>query len=611
MQKHLSIIGILLLLSTLIPPLAQADTHTATNCEETGAGSIGSLATPIAADTDATVNIIWPGCTGGSSGHWTAPVSYTIHANATLVTLTAAGDTSIGGGDQTIIFDDYDSENPLFTFNTNATTTAVVRLTGFTIKGGTSAGMANPKADGVISIGGHSRNFRLDHVTVDGQTYSPVTPNSLIQFTNHVTGVIDHSIIRVHSVGNGVRVFYEDYNGGSQDDAFAAVTGAGGLDAIVMEDNVVTSNSQNAVVNDCFKGGKMVVRFNDLTSVGVQTHSTSTFGRGCRATEVYLNHFLPPSDPTDHPVGAAVFTNSGTAIVFGNQFDSPSGYNHLQRILAARYVPDEYNELKVPEGWGFSGGTPVTGVVNTSSTMNTVTWVSGTQFNTSWGSRAIIINGTSYKTSSIASATSLTLTADPGNQSSKTYIVGSNWDGNTDITGYPSLDQACRGAGDLLSGDFPTRMNGMLDPSMTNAWPNQALEPCYNFLNTTFAAQPGFPNADDADGGANNAVKDRDYFLTDNTNCVSGMGCTAGVGSGTTLPTTCTLNTGFWKTNVGAWRTATPVKGVAYAGQGVLYRCVSTNTWSAYYTPLTYPHPLISDTPAGGPAPAATGVMIR
>ena len=31
---------------------------------------------------------------------------------------------------------------------------------------------------------------------------------------------------------------------------------------------------------------------------------------------------------------------------------------------------------------------------------------------------------------------------------------------------------------------------------------------------------------------------------------------------------------------------------------GVLYKCTATNTWSVYYTPYDYPHPLRSGDPA-------------
>lgn len=81
----------------------------------------------------------------------------------------------------------------------------------------------------------------------------------------------------------------------------------------------------------------------------------------------------------------------------------------------------------------------------------------------------------------------------------------------------------------------------------------------------------------------------------------------AGVGCGTTLPGTCTSGkSGFWKTNqsctnltdyVGASPT-TPIS-------GTLYKCTATNTWTEYYTPYTYPHPLRGES-ADETAPTVT-----
>lgn len=63
---------------------------------------------------------------------------------------------------------------------------------------------------------------------------------------------------------------------------------------------------------------------------------------------------------------------------------------------------------------------PIAGVVNTTTSGFTVTWVSGTKFNLAW-TGTITINAVPYTIATVASATSLTLTTDPGNQSSKAY----------------------------------------------------------------------------------------------------------------------------------------------------------------------------------------------
>ena len=91
-------------------------------------------------------------------------------------------------------------------------------------------------------------------------------------------------------------------------------------------------------------------------------------------------------------------------------------------------------------------------------------------------------------------------------------------------------------------------------------------------------------------------TEDRDYF-SDKFATFNG---TSGVGCGTLAarPATCTTGVGYRATNqsctdtsgmVGR-RPSTPIS-------GTLYKCTAPNTWTAYYTPYQYPHPL------SGPAP--------
>jgi len=71
---------------------------------------------------------------------------------------------------------------------------------------------------------------------------------------------------------------------------------------------------------------------------------------------------------------------------------------------------------------------------------------------------------------------------------------------------------------------------------------------------------------------------------------------TAGMGCGTLedRPKNCREGVGYWVTD----QLCSKIPSGSYGREpttpisGILYRCTSTNTWTAYYTPYTYPHPL-------------------
>lgn len=85
------------------------------------------------------------------------------------------------------------------------------------------------------------------------------------------------------------------------------------------------------------------------------------------------------------------------------------------------------------------------------------------------------------------------------------------------------------------------------------------------------------------------SVTENSNWWNYNAACTSAA-CTAGLGRGTTAPTgTCTTGTGYWVSP-----TPTPTASSAVIQASTLYKCTSTNTWTAYYTPYVYPHPLSS-----------------
>jgi hypothetical protein len=66
---------------------------------------------------------------------------------------------------------------------------------------------------------------------------------------------------------------------------------------------------------------------------------------------------------------------------------------------------------------------------------------------------------------------------------------------------------------------------------------------------------------------------------------------TAGVGVGVVgnRPATCTTGVAYWATDEGEWWADNP------GADGRLYKCTATDTWTLYYTPFEYPHPLTGD----------------
>jgi hypothetical protein len=156
----------------------------------------------------------------------------------------------------------------------------------------------------------------------------------------------------------------------------------------------------------------------------------------------------------------------------------------------------------------------------------------------------------------------------------------------------PCMDGAGRGKGDLVTGNaFPNIINSATG---TTAWPRQALVPIYAWANS-YTPVPQESN-DHYFTGDSVTQNNRDYYLElpnfDNSATFDG---TAGVGQGllSARPATCTPSVAYWATD-----------------QNTLYQCQAGSTWSAYYTPFAYPHPLISGQTSGtAPAPPTNVVV--
>jgi len=165
-----------------------------------------------------------------------------------------------------------------------------------------------------------------------------------------------------------------------------------------------------------------------------------------------------------------------------------------------------------------------------------------------------------------------------------TGTTGTVWDGTGSPGAYPCLDQPGRGAGDLLSGTFSSIINTRTGNA---AQVIQALSPIYVWSNSLDPAGFDPIHIVDVSASSNMVAANRDYYQQFGTYGEAGtFNGTAGVGEGllSARPSTCTAGPGGNTPGVGYWATDTQT----------LYVCTATNTWSTYYQPYTYPHPLQS-----------------
>jgi hypothetical protein len=327
------------------------------------------------------------------------------------------------------------------------------------------------------------------------------------------------------------------------DGSWAADTAFGSNQFMFAEDNVISGLTRYGTAQDCNAGGRFVWRYNRMTAASLQTHPTGGAGRGrgCRAAEIYGN--LYNNAGLTESLLNVFFISSGTAMVWGNTFPDPSEFKHFLTVHSMRGNNSTYPQAATPDGWGYCG----------------------TAF-----------NGT-----------------------------GSNWDGNSSAsTGYPCLDQPGRGKGDLLTGSFPNTRNSPTGCTAGSpcGWPRQALEPIYMWRNP-FTPMPGWGGSL-VGGDWGGVAPNRDWYADEGASCAAGSpACATGVGVGTRAqrPTNCTVGTAWWSTDQGGdWNHAN-----TSANDGTLDKCTATNTWTnAFYTPYTYPHPLVTGTtpPVSTPA---------
>jgi hypothetical protein len=482
--------------------------------------------------------------TGTQQVSATFTTSVTIQGAGAISSTTGGASTT--GADQTAITDELtNSGASMIVLAANSPNS--LRITGIALLNDDS-GLGTSAV--LLYIGGTSTALRVDHCHLNVNNQGLYVDGSL-------NGVADHDYFTSDSGSLTNDVAFHNgqgWNGTSGSNSFGSFADTehwGSSEFFFVED----SQFYNGSVSDAHDGARYVFRHNTVTGTGASAQQMYWHGvtpdpvAGGRAAEVYDNNFIQAGN-NSNPTASL---NSGTMLYWGNTVTGGWG-NALQIAYNSRTTPVgtggnvNYNYSATPNGWGYCG----------------------------------------------------TAAGGP-----------TNWDSNTNsASGYACIMQPGRGAGDLLTGSaFPNIVNSTTG---TIAWPHEALSPIYVW-NNTWTPQYYTSNSligNQVGGSAGALVSDNEeYFQQFGSLAESGsFSGKVGVGQGSLPPTNSSAYTNAPNCTAGTDPVTSGVApGVGYwdTTNNTLYVCTATNTWTAYYTPYTYPNPLTNGSnPSPPPTPA-------
>lgn len=599
----------MLLLALAVP--CWAGTYTAASCNQSDVNAVINGPTHTAVDGD-TIMIPAGSCT------WTASLAITKN-----ITIQGAGSpnstaSTFGAGSLGTVITDNIASNPLFTAQISYSSGALFRLSTVDIEpGSSSTALASPIQIAGTCTSSECPNIRIDNIgfgltTQWSESGNGAQAETMIRVDN-VFGVLDHNTLPSGSGSSFANVGDSAYLGvgGWGDNSWAQPDTWGSANLLYMENNVLYSSQW--IVDDEFPpvggsegGGRYAGRFNHVVCQGClgiwSAHGLDTSGRprSMRQIEAYGNTIGCTTS------GCNMITSGrgGTNITFGNTATAASGtwWNTVEG-------PNIYRNVYAPSYWNYCGGLnsldPWDTIDNTVYYTGTMT-TSGsgvltmTDTSKSWTTNQLAPSGAPYSVydttqgfvSEVASNTSDTITV-------QSPISESGWTGFNNGDSYEIIratvcvDQFGRGQGNYVSGTTPSPATAM----------NEALDPTYEWDDTVASLLHG----NIGPGGTARIIANRDWY-TDGSNGApqaqtsptSPFNGSSGVGFGSLAnrPTTCTKGVGYFATDQGNWNTS----GNGF-GQGELFVCTATNTWSLYYTPYAYPHPLAQGTAKVTPAP--------
>jgi hypothetical protein len=451
-------------------------------------------------------------------------------------------------------------------------------------------------------------NLRLDHLTVPSSWAGIGISDNMFASVANVFGVADHNTVGDVRPSSGYLDFLNIGHGSWQgvgawgDNSWASAGTFGTAQSFYLENNtfafVIATDTD---IGDATGGGaRLVCRFNNFNPEhqfgACAGHGTDTTGRarGVRQWEAYDNTIVCSDS------GCGGFPGrSGVGISFGNVITNSGGsFNGLAQLDAQRrWRIDSWGTCDGTSAWDTNDGTVyysgTIGSVSNDGTNYTVT-ASGSP---GWTTNQWAPAGNAYSFHDVTRNFGFEIGSNTANAftSHSSCLGGSCGDAPVATDSFQILrSTACL--------DQPAHSGGLLvkDSSGTNGIPvlvstgnpgpvNQGLDPTYEAADTIPAGSKLITS--------NNVslIANRDWYQESvnqaaQTSPTSPFNGTSGTGHGTLAnrPATCTPRVGYWATDQGNWNQS------GSGGQGELFVCTATNTWTLYYTPYIYPHPLIA-----------------
>jgi hypothetical protein len=629
-MRKLSAVILFIFCLTLTPTARSQGTYTAASCSQSDVNKIINGPTHVAVNGDI-INIPAGSCV------WTAGITVPGGIGISIIG-SGTPNTSpgtVGAGTSTTIITDQTSSTGLFlmnpTFGNSLSRISLLEL----IPSSSRTGNNSPiNVIGKCTSSG-CPNLRLDNLTVPAAWSGVGISDATFAVVANMFGVADHNTIGGGSGGGGngvdfINVAHGNWMGvGSWgDNSWASPDTFGTNQEFYLENNNFISGfgTDTDRYGPIFGGGRYACRYNSFSnpsgSSDCTNHGTDTIGRtrGARQAELYGN--TTTCGTTTNLCNTIFGFRSAVGIIWGNSF---TGFSNTY------FTVDPQRRWRPDSPWGnCDGNSPWDtndGVTYHSGTIGSVTsanpnYVLNNSDTMGWSPiNKWVPNGAPYSFWNVTRGNGFEINASTAN--SITVFDGA-FDG---LFGIPvpqagdtyqilratvCMDQPTRGAGLLVEGgDGTLSTEGHLNPilvSTGNPGPvNEALDPTYEF------ADSGTPGHGQVGSGSSSIIANRDYYAqnvkqTAQTSPTSPFDGTSGTGYGTLAnrPMTCAPRVGYWATDQGNWNQS------GTGGQGELFVCDSTNHWTPYYTPYTYPHPLItSGTKETGGAPSPpTGLTV-